>query len=1156
MKLSLRRVPRTLDWSAAKRLSVLGAAVAVLTFVSPAIASSDIAAAAGGKVSFTSGTLAQFTAGSASSFVVQAQSDSAVTFSWSGSLPPGLSFSDRSDSEAVISGAPNPRESGDSKVQIVGVNKTGAHATEDLDIDVHPISPRIPVVLEVSAASRTATTVQIEGLDLKSVTTVMFGSTPSPSFTQDGDKIVAEVPRNLNSGMQDVTLVDGTVATSPLWAADEFTHFSAPHTPVITDVSPVGGGFLVDWDPSPTSDDVSSYTIHPVVVPGFVAGAPGTCTSPPSVQAPGGSTTVLITSGVCSGVPYEVTMTATNFAGTSGPSNVSDTVIPEGPIPPAPPHITRVLNLSGALRVYWDAPFLTGGATISSYTAAASTTPDGTPAATSSATSTDTTISGLTNGTTYYVTVTAHTSAGTSLSDYSEGTPQAVVPSSGVASLSVVPLSNDPTISVSWQPPSELGTGTLTGYALTWWEPQATCEVTTRSSLGPDWQAPAALKVSSTKCAAKAKEASIDEHLVHYTVASNGVLKLSTGGDFAISAGTSLTYVTGARAISLSSGATSETLKGLAATGYYDVAITPITSAGVGPAVASSIPVTPTVKLAARASVLSKKTMDSLLSNEPGGAGDLGDELVFPPKTSFGASAKPGGVIIGAASSAAPSGVFGVVQSIWTESSGDVVVETMPAAATQGFARASFSYVGVLPSGTTAESRALTSGVSALSQAGGDPSFNFDVPGVVSGSMSFTPYVSVSASINCTHSWLGICYSWDLAAQLSAGLNSTASVTVALAGSNVSLQLSSIPLPDIAFSIGPIPIVITEEVDLNFLAPSGTLSLTASADLSMSGTVGWTSSNGFYHSGSSSITDGGTGLHGTGGGTVTLQVEYQACLYTVLCGAVDVNGNLTIAIQNSIPWFQLCPSASVQVSFGIQIQIPIINIGWSASFVQATLWSSSGACFTITAPPVTLSITPSASTVPVGSNVATIVASRSFTCSSSPCPDNNWELLNPVSSTFYGGGDSLTQSSNTAADGILSTGGVGGDRMLVIQDTDSATPNPIGSATTTVVVGNTYLFNTPAISLSSGPPYTYGGPPSYKLSWTAPAQTAGEPIAYYLVTVNGVTSEVARTSLPVFPTYGIDAFSVVAVNTVGRTSPTATLFVWLGPLPPGGNNPL
>jgi len=299
----------------------------------------------------------------------------------------------------------------------------------------------------------------------------------------------------------------------------------------------------------------------------------------------------------------------------------------------------------------------------------------------------------------------------------------------------------------------------------------------------------------------------------------------------------------------------------------------------------------------------------------------------------------------------------------------------------------------------------------------------------------------------------------------------------------------------------------------------------------------WDSSNGFSSSHSTSVAaTGGPTIEATANGTAKLQLEFALCLYAVLCGNIQANGNLLLnAAFNGPLYFSLCPSLTIDAGLSVNV------IFWSTSTEQtiATFAPSPG-CYTLNSPPITLSVSPASATVGLGPNAQTFTSSRSDLLT--PTTDS-WTLLNPISPTLFAPGDSISST------GVLSTCCTGGNRLLVLSDTDSTDPTPIAPAYASIIVGNVLTYDPPGnLNAVAGPTFGSGSlsiPTEMTVSWDAPALTAGSAIQYYIVTINGVTLFTTNTSIvdQIPPGGAWYDVQVIAVNLDGLSSPQVEINV-------------
>ncbi len=343
----------------------------------------------------------------------------------------------------------------------------------------------------------------------------------------------------------------GHVAAAQVAAA---TPSSAPQVPFIQGVIPEGLSVLVNWSPNQSSDEVTGYTVTATVASGFSGKVSKKCALPPVVSAPGTDSSALMAK-LCAGVPYSVSMTATNVAGTSGPSGPSNPAVPLVAQPPSAPLVTSVLSLSGGLVVNWSAPSIPGGDALKSYLL---TTTTGTTSVNTKANknATQLTLSKLTNGTSYTLSLVAISKAGESAPGTNTGTPSAATPPDVPQSLQVVPDGSGHLIA-TWSAPGYLGSDPVSGYTVT---TQAETE-------------------------------------------TSGVWSPT---------GSPSTQTLGATA-------STATIGGLSTTGFYAVSVVATSAAGSGPAATTSNPVTPTVQLASSSVVLTQATMNALTSDDSSG---------------------------------------------------------------------------------------------------------------------------------------------------------------------------------------------------------------------------------------------------------------------------------------------------------------------------------------------------------------------------------------------------------------------------------------------------------------------------------------------------------------------------------------------------------
>jgi hypothetical protein len=966
----------------------------------------------------------------------------------------------------------------------------------------------------------------------------MFGSIPARSFKADsaGTSIQAAVPTGV-TGTVGVT-VSSTAGTSPVSVDDQFTYNVAPQRPVIVSVRPEGLGILATWAPNATTDKVSTYTVIAAIVPGFTSAAGTGCQPSAPTTVPGTSTAVVLTTDICAGVPYTLTLTATNPWGSSPRSAPSHTVVPLDAQPPTAPLIQSVLSRPRSLIVNWAPPAEDGGNAITQYTLTASR--GGTTVGTSSpaGTATQGTIGGLTDTTRYTVSVVAQSAAGASPPATASGRPSSTNSPAAPSGLQVVPDGSGH-VMVTWSPPVDSGSRGLTGYVLNYTTalPGPVCATTTKSSLPKDWSNPRTLLIAQLpKCARGFTDVTINGQRMSAILKGEG-LEPTSGGGFAIRAGATVVF-NHPVVVNLKASTTSRQLVGLTGADYYSVSVRAESSVGEGPAIETSQPVTPTVQLARNTEILDSSTMKALLSQEVDGSG-LGHVLIWPASTTFEPPLAPGLVLIGSLASAAPEGLLVQVLTVSTTSSGDIAVDTTPASASQAFTTLSFSTSGVPPTASVGVVQADAGGVGAGSVSG-DPTIPISWTSnngnwSIDGQVSFTPSVSIGFSIYCK-GYVGrkhkLCYSWGGSAATSASLTASLDLTASLQGGDT-IDLFTESLGCICFAVGPVPVAIIPEIQVN-LVYSGSVSLNATASVSLGGGVTWDSSSGFANNHYAQVaSSGGPTLSLTAQGTIGLQVQFALCLYGVLCGDIQANANLEAdAFLTGPPYFKICPSVTIDVG----LMVDIIVWSTSSSTTLAT-FTPNPPCYTLSTPPITLSVSPANVTVPLGTNVRAFSATRS----DGGTPSSTWMLQNPVP------GDTVSTS------GMLSTCCVGGNRVLILKDTDSTPPVPIAPATATITVGSTHAYGPPShLALTpTGESITLRGNAFHvtgaRISWKAPVNTGGASITSYIVKVNGViyTTNVRHLDVPASILLTWVQVQVIAVNANGAASPTASLMRWL-----------
>jgi fibronectin type 3 domain-containing protein len=208
---------------------------------------------------------------------------------------------------------------------------------------------------------------------------------------------------HLNAGVNSVSML--AVSDHGVSRVDELTvtpaTASVPSGPTNLTVTPAATGATLHWTAS-VSGSPTSYNIYRGTI------SDGEATTP--VGTVSGTTTSFTDTGLTNGKTYFYNVAANNSVGVSPDSN-EVSVIPAatGTAPPTPTGLVATAG-NGSVGLTWTAS--PGATSYSLYRGTASGGEGATPVGT--ATSNSFTDTGLTNGTTYYYTVTASNSAGTS----------------------------------------------------------------------------------------------------------------------------------------------------------------------------------------------------------------------------------------------------------------------------------------------------------------------------------------------------------------------------------------------------------------------------------------------------------------------------------------------------------------------------------------------------------------------------------------------------------------------------------------------------------------------------------------------------------------------------------------------------------------------
>ena len=347
-----------------------------------------------------------------------------------------------------------PNASGDVTI----ANRTNAGARLYVDVQAYalkPTAPTAPTAVTAQPGDSSAAVTWTAPSDTGDLPVSSYTVKVSPGGAQVTSTTTnASIPNLDNGTAYRFTVTTNTVADSspPSAPSDSVTPAKAgpPGAPVVTDVAGRDAAVRVDWSPPPeTAAAVTSYTI---------TAQPGgqTVTAEPEAT----SATV---AGLTNDTPYQFTVTATNANGVGEPSPLSRPVTPKAAEVPMAPVIDSVVPGPTRIDVQWVPP-ADGGTAITSYRA---TLAPGGQEQTIPADTTVTSFVNLTNGTAYSVSVVAINEAGAS----EPATRTDLVPVAGRAPskpLNVSVSSNaSGSLLVTWQPPTDPGTSSVTGYTVT-----------------------------------------------------------------------------------------------------------------------------------------------------------------------------------------------------------------------------------------------------------------------------------------------------------------------------------------------------------------------------------------------------------------------------------------------------------------------------------------------------------------------------------------------------------------------------------------------------------------------------------------------------------------------------------------------------------------
>jgi titin len=233
-------------------------------------------------------------------------------------------------------------------------------------------------------------------------------------------------------------------------SATSMTPSTVPGAPLNPVATPGDGSVTIVWA-APATDgglSVSSYIVE--------QSTDGGITWQTVVTTADRSAVV---SGLANGSIYRFRISARNAAGTGSSVSVSGAIAPRTP-PTAPVNLS-VIASDGTAALVWAVPTSDGGAPVTSYIVERSTDGGRTWATATTTLVTGVVLSGLTNGTVYAFRVVAVNAAGTG----APGSPVTATPATTPsAPTSLVPLSGDGQIALSWSAPISDGGASISSY--------------------------------------------------------------------------------------------------------------------------------------------------------------------------------------------------------------------------------------------------------------------------------------------------------------------------------------------------------------------------------------------------------------------------------------------------------------------------------------------------------------------------------------------------------------------------------------------------------------------------------------------------------------------------------------------------------------------
>ncbi len=244
--------------------------------------------------------------------------------------------------------------------------------------------------------------------------------------------------------------ITSALAITALCLSPVPAHAAVPGTPAGIAAAGNNTSAAVSWPALSASPAVTGYTASAWTTSSGNTLA-GSCTT---------ATTNCSITGLTNGTTYFVDVLATNIDGSGAPTaRISVTPATN----PGPPSITGVGVGNAFVEVAFNPPASNGGSAILDYTVNAWSGPGGgaTILATVTVTGSPARLTGLTNGTQYFVDVGARNAKGSGPRSSRQPVIPATVPGQPT---SIVAVTGDHTVTVSWAAPGSTGGRPITGY--------------------------------------------------------------------------------------------------------------------------------------------------------------------------------------------------------------------------------------------------------------------------------------------------------------------------------------------------------------------------------------------------------------------------------------------------------------------------------------------------------------------------------------------------------------------------------------------------------------------------------------------------------------------------------------------------------------------